>query len=136
MEVLGRILATALAESSDLLDVADQVATALENLANRNAIQTEHHAPKAGTYSPALEPHLDISPDLSIGMLPNHPSKTGANPCGLAPQGAKLITLEAQHSTQRERCATPSLSYAPTRNQIAPRRGHQGRARTPPTRRH
>ena len=33
MEVLGRRLVTALAESSDLLDVAEQVATALEDLA-------------------------------------------------------------------------------------------------------
>ena len=48
VEVLGRSLATALAESSDLLDVADQVATALENLAKGNALQTGHHAPGAG----------------------------------------------------------------------------------------
>ena len=36
MEVLGRRLVTALAESSDLLDVAEQVATALEDLARED----------------------------------------------------------------------------------------------------
>ena len=58
MEVLGRRLVAALAENSDLLDLAQQVATALEDptIGNRgDALKAEHKAPGAGHVSPTFD---------------------------------------------------------------------------------
>ena len=106
MQGLGRRLVTALAESSDLLDVAEQLATALEDLARGDQgdiLQAGHHAPGAGPY--ALQPHLRAaliaSSDHSIGMLSDHSGETGDTPNELAHQGADVITLRARHSTQQ-----------------------------------
>ena len=72
VEVLGRRLVAALAERSDLLDVAKQVATALEDLARGDrvdALQAGHQEPGAGHYSPTFEPPPDTGSDHSIEVF-------------------------------------------------------------------
>ena len=113
VEDLGRCLATALAESSDLLDVAEQVATALEDLANRDALQAGRHAPGAGTYSPTFEPPLDASLDHYIGMLSDDSSKTGATLNELAPREAEVITLKVRHSPHQATLRDSALQLLP-----------------------
>ena len=65
-------------------------------------------------------------------MTTNHPSKTGATPGGLTPQGAEVITLKARHSTQQATLRDSVIELRPDTDSNGSTDGPSGPSSHPP----
>ena len=105
---------TALAQNNDILDVAKQVATSLEDLAGGvqgNALQTGHQATGAGSYSPITlhDSNIKLRLTTDSGHSMDKPLELGSEPAGeLLPHkhgeaepALELLTPQRQHPSHQ-----------------------------------